>query len=103
MFRRTHLTGSDKVSIFVLPVLSSHKIYISTLPTNEKTRQEYLLHEYDRRLNTQVAYQAANFEIHDAFLINIINSHFVSCDWLMCYLNLKGVPSKMAVRKVNRS
>ena len=44
--------------------------FMSTLPTNEKTRQEYLLHEYDCRLNMQVAYQAANFELHDALLVN---------------------------------
>ena len=55
-----------------LPNSSSfdYEQFMSTLPTNEKIRQEYLLHEYDHRLNLQIAYQAANFELHDALLIN---------------------------------
>ena len=43
-----------------------HELFMKTLPTDKKITEEYLLHEYDCRLKMQIAYQAANFELHDA-------------------------------------
>ena len=68
--KTTHLYKTVTDSDRLLSSTLDYDQFKSTFPTNEKTRQEYLLHEYDRRLNMQVAYQAANFELHDALLIN---------------------------------
>ena len=47
-----------------------YELFMKTLPTSKKIREEYLLHEYDRRLKMQIAYQAANFELQDALHAN---------------------------------
>ena len=47
-----------------------YELFMTTLPTSKKVREEYLLHEYDRRLKMQIAYQAANFELQDTLHVN---------------------------------
>ena len=47
-----------------------YELFMTTLPTSKKIREEYLLHEYDHRLKMQIAYQAANFELQDALHVN---------------------------------
>ena len=47
-----------------------YDLFMKTLPTSKKIREEYLLYEYDCRLKTQIAYQAANFELQDAIAAN---------------------------------
>lgn len=64
--KKTHVAHSHSLPNSTF----DYEQFMTTLPTNEKIRQEYLLHEYDRRLNMQIAYQAANFELHDALLMN---------------------------------
>jgi len=47
-----------------------YELFMTTLPTSKKIREEFLLHEYDRRIKMQIAYQAANFELQDTLLEN---------------------------------
>lgn len=47
-----------------------YELFMKTLPTSMKIREEFILHEYDRRLKMQIAYQAANFELQDALHAN---------------------------------
>ena len=47
-----------------------YELFMKTLPSSKKIRDEYLLHEYDRRLKMQIAYLAANFELQNALREN---------------------------------